>query len=197
MHKNVIVRAYKARHIKQRKENLLYAFSCVPPSGYILEFGVGYGHSLRLLGEAMPDREIYAFDSFCGLPEDWIMSENIVVPAGTWKDIVPVEYDNVEYVVGLFADTLPEWKKSNTASIAFMHIDCDLYSSTVTVLSELNEQIVPGTILAFDEIYESRGYKNWQDGEYKAFNEWQETHCRNVRELHRTGFGEAVFCVTK
>jgi predicted O-methyltransferase YrrM len=187
----------KEEHIKQRKENLSYAVSCMPPFGYAIEFGVGHGHSLRFLSEAIPNRRIYAFDSFLGLPEDWAISDEWTVLAGTWNSTTPIPHTNVKYVIGWFADTIPKWKETHSESIAFMHIDCDLYSSTVTILTELNDQIVPDTIIVFDEIYESPKYKNWEHGEYKAFNEWLEKFDRKAQELNRTEFGEATFRILK
>jgi hypothetical protein len=49
---------------------------------------------------------------------------------------------------------------------AFIHIDCDLYSSTKAVLSGLSHRIVPGTVIVFDEYF---NYPNWQQHEFRAF----------------------------
>lgn len=50
-----------------------------------------------------------------------------------------------------------------------MHIDCDLYSSTRTILALLAPRIVAGTIILFDEYF---NYPNWEQHEYKAFQEF-------------------------
>ena len=81
--------------------------------------------------------------------------------------------------------------------ISFMHIDSDIYSSAVTILTELNHQIVPGTILVFDDMYGTERYQNWQNGEYKAFEEWKAEYKRKVHEIDRTEDGEASFRVLK
>ena len=47
-------------------------------------------------------------------------------------------------------------------------VDCDLYSSTKTVLDALAERMVPGTVLVFDEYL---GNERWRDDEFRA---WQE-----------------------
>ena len=52
-----------------------------------------------------------------------------------------------------------------------MHIDCDLYSSTKTVLENFHSRIKTGTIIVFDEYF---NYPGWQEGEYKAFVEYIE-----------------------
>jgi hypothetical protein len=76
-------------------------------------------------------------------------------------------------VVGWFDQTLPGFKanKIKNEPIALLHVDCDLYSSTVTILNNLKENIVPGTVIVFDEYM---NYPGWQRDEFKA---WQE-HCR-------------------
>ncbi|WP_425262729.1 TylF/MycF/NovP-related O-methyltransferase [Paenibacillus thermotolerans] len=52
----------------------------------------------------------------------------------------------------MFSDTLPEFANHHNEKIAFINIDSDLYSSAKTILTVLNERIVNGTILYFDEI---------------------------------------------
>ena len=53
--------------------------------------------------------------------------------------------------------------------LSFVNIDCDLYSSTVTVLE--NIEVEPGTIIVFDEYH---GYPNYKEHERKAYYEWSE-----------------------
>ena len=53
--------------------------------------------------------------------------------------------------------------------IALLHVDCDLYSSTVTVLNTLKDNIVPGTVIIFDEFLNYPGYE--QD-EFRAWHEF-------------------------
>lgn len=50
-------------------------------------------------------------------------------------------------------------------------LDCDLYSSTKTVLNHLREKIIPGTIIVFDDYF---FYPGWQQHEYLAFKEFTE-----------------------
>jgi hypothetical protein len=50
-----------------------------------------------------------------------------------------------------------------------MRVDCDIYSSTKTIFTELRELIRPGTWILFDELI---GYRGWQEHEYKAFQEF-------------------------
>ena len=65
-------------------------------------------------------------------------------------------------------------------------MDCDIYSSTVTILDELNQLIPPGCIILFDDLYPFHGeqhYPNWKDGEFKAINEWLDKYDRKIEVI--------------
>jgi hypothetical protein len=66
---------------------------------------------------------------------------------------------------------LPEFKKEilKDAPIAFLHIDCDLYASTKTVFDILSDNLVSGTVIVFDELY---NYPGFDKHEIKAFTEF-------------------------
>ncbi|MEE9249779.1 MAG: class I SAM-dependent methyltransferase [Alphaproteobacteria bacterium] len=76
---------------------------------------------------------------------------------------------NVSLHLGRFEDTLPPFLTAHQGPVAFANIDCDLYSSTKTVFDALAPRIGAGTILAFDEYF---NYHNWQQHEFKAFEEF-------------------------
>ena len=52
-----------------------------------------------------------------------------------------------------------------------MHVDCDLYSSTATVLQQVGPRLVPGSVVCFDEYW---NYPGWQDHEHRAWQEYVE-----------------------
>lgn len=137
-------------------DTLWYANAMAAP-GSAVEFGVASGQSLRVLAE---NRKVTGFDSFEGLPEDWRPR----FPKGKFACDVP-DVPNAEIVIGLFEDTLPNWTQPNDLSL--IHIDCDLYSSTSTVLSHLT--LKPGMIVVFDEYH---GYPGWEDHEHRAWAEY-------------------------
>lgn len=148
--------------------------------GYVLEFGVGAGHSLNCISN-QTDRTVYGFDSFAGLPENWSPNPQIIFAKGSFKYNPPETIqNNVKIVSGWFEDTIPIWKEINFGPIAFLHIDSDLYSSCVTILTELNDQIKPGTIILFDELID---YLNWEEGEWKALQEWLNEYDREIFKL--------------
>jgi predicted O-methyltransferase YrrM len=179
---------------RRRREHLEQALSNLQP-GHVLEFGVGNGRSLRwiLLSVLETDR-VFGFDSFEGLPEDWQLSETKIYPKGSFKVEQPTDI-NTNLYVGIFENTIPTWKKEHPGGISFIHIDSDLYSSCNTILTQLNDRIVPGTVLCFDDIYSTEVYDFWQDGEYRAFTEWKNRFGRETYELGRGDTGEASFRV--
>lgn len=82
---------------------------------------------------------------------------------------LPQVNKNVRLVKGWFNETLPAFIKEHSEPCAFIHVDCDLYSSTKTIFDNLKNQICTGTVIAFDEYF---NYPGWQEGEYKAFMEF-------------------------
>lgn len=133
--------------------------------GLVLEFGVATGRTLNHFGRVLPFKTIYGFDGFKGLPEDWTSRMRKGFFA---RSNLPAVRSNCELVVGWFDETLPGFVRTHDQPIALLHVDCDLYSSAATVLSTLKDQIVPGTVIIFDEYM---NYPGWQLDEFKA---WQE-----------------------
>ena len=134
--------------------------------GQYLEFGVYKGSSINFISATFPDKIIYGFDSFEGLPEDW--RYDLRKGGFSVEGNLPKVNANVRLVKGWFNETLPKFVKIHPEPCAFIHVDCDLYSSTKTIFSELKNQIVSGTVIAFDEYF---NYVGWQESEHKAFME--------------------------
>ena len=134
--------------------------------GLYLEFGVGRGKSIRWIG-AHAGRPVYGFDSFEGIPEYWNGN-----PVGAFaQKKLPKVPDNVEFRIGMFDKSIPPFLEEQRDPIAFLHVDCDLYSSTVTIFDKLGSRLQPGAIVLFDEYY---NFPRWQQHEYKAFQEFVE-----------------------
>lgn len=135
--------------------------------GIIIECGVFHGRSLNLLAR-WTGRQCHGFDSFEGLPEAWSQQE----PAGAYSTngMQPQQLpDNVELHQGWFDISLPEFVSRLDAPISLLHIDCDLYSSTQTVLKHFLPHLSAGSMIVFDDF---AGYPEWRQHEYKA---WQES----------------------
>jgi tetratricopeptide (TPR) repeat protein len=137
-----------------------------PPMGPIVECGVYHGFSLRLLSDRSL-RPIHGFDSFQGLPETWKPGE----PAGSYSTggRLPATAAHVQLHPGWFEQTLPDFAAQLAAPIALLHVDCDLYSSTLTVLTHLGPRLAPGSLLVFDDFLSYEGY---EQHEFRAAHEY-------------------------
>jgi len=134
--------------------------------GLYLEFGVFKGHSIRYLGQKLPNKVIHGFDSFEGLPEAWA---DHAKGAFTREGKLPNVQDNVQLCKGYFDNTLPDWVSTNKGDIAFIHIDCDLKSSTQTIFEFLADRMVPGTVIVFDDYF---NFPSWQEDGHAVFNDF-------------------------
>ncbi|MFK7850339.1 MAG: TylF/MycF/NovP-related O-methyltransferase [Akkermansiaceae bacterium] len=154
-----------------RESHLSYAASKVR-EGLILEFGVFRGITINQLAGIFPERQINGFDSFLGLPEDWKgfrqSDENF-----DRRGVMPTVKSNVKLHQGWFEETLPVFMKAASEPVALAHVDCDIYSSTVTVLDCLAPNLVEGSIVVFDEFF---NYPSFKIHEYKAFYEFVEQY---------------------
>lgn len=168
------------------------------PAGYYMEFGV-------LNGECMIDSyrqfrgaltHFIGFDSFQGLPdlspEDQAVSD--MAPAfvkgnfqsmqkefvrQTIKSSCRIGDDELTLVEGFFSDVLPGYDKSQLAAYGVpmvIYIDCDLYSSTVSVLEFISDLVVAGTWIFFDDYWFYRGSP--QHGQQRAIREWLDSQDR-------------------
>jgi hypothetical protein len=109
---------------------------------WFLEFGAYKGKSIRQWCRlnSHPDSLFVGFDSFVGLPEKWRQR-----PRGylsTEGKVPQVEDTRVEFVKGWFNRTLSQWMKTHqkpTSATPVVHIDSDLYSSAIYVLTRLHD----------------------------------------------------------
>ena len=168
-------------------------------TGYWMEFGVREGTTIEQFLKYNPAAHIHGFDSWQGLPEDWDVG-NKIYKAGDMAVPMPVFDDRVQLWKGWFQDTIDPWKQKHKGHIQLLHVDGDLYSSAITVLTKLNDRIVPGTVIIFDEISNWRlagKMSEWCDGEWLALQEWMERFDRQVVPLARTCLNQASVEVLK
>jgi predicted O-methyltransferase YrrM len=156
------------------------------PQGLVLEFGVATGRTLNHFARLLPEKTVYGFDGFTGLPEDWTSRMRKGFFA---RRSLPWVRKNCQLVVGWFSDTLPGFAKQHTQPLALLHIDSDLYSSAVTILAELHQQIVPGTVIVFDEYI---NYPGWQLDEFRAWKEYVARHQVKYKYIGRVSRHQKV-----
>ena len=121
------------------------------PVDYI-EFGVAEGVSFRWWVQNNSNQlsNFYGFDTFEGLPEDWGPYK-----AGDLSAVSKTPDINdtrVNFYKGLFQQTLPGFiKKYNSTNRKIIHMDADLYTSTLYALTSLAPLLKKGDIILFDE----------------------------------------------
>lgn len=143
---------------------------CADGEIYYLEFGVARGESLKWWTEFSKNEgsRFVGFDTFEGLPENWhVFFGDVKVGSYSTEGKLPNITDNrVTFIRGLFQDTLDAfvegWQQPKRVVI---HLDADLYSSTLYVLTRLHDILVDGAILIFDEFCtatdEFRAFQNY------------------------------------
>lgn len=187
-------------------------------TGSILEFGTYLGYTARLMATLMNELEyegkLYLYDSFQGLPpvearEDQVSYEVAVhkvweqgqldVPPEVPKQIVKalrrlIPEQQFSLIHGFFEDTLPAELPSVLPTL--VHIDSDLYSSALFVLSQLLEKqfFQDGTLIVFDDF--NCNHANPQLGERKALIDAFSTQTRySYSQFFSYGWHGQVFFV--
>lgn len=156
-----------ARTFDDPRQTLEYALEIAPSGGMALEFGVHVGRSMRVIATVRGGKDVYGFDSFEGLPEDYRPH----VRRGAFAVPGPPDVPGAEFVSGWFDETLPGFLDSHPGPVDFVHVDGDLYSSAVTVLDLVGPRLGPGAVLLFDEFF---NYPGWEQHEFRAWQEWLE-----------------------
>jgi len=158
-----------ARAFNDGRELLTHALGLVKNEGLWLEFGVASGLTISHIAN-ISNKPVFGFDSFEGLPDTWHTGYS----AGDFAGPMPKVPTNVTLIKGYFSDTLPDFLRDHPEHVAFLHVDCDLYSSTKCIFDLLQA----GCVIVFNEYF---NYPAWQDHEHKAFMEFVERRKINFR----------------
>jgi hypothetical protein len=134
---------------------------------YYIEFGVYSGSSINYFSNILKNKEIYGFDSFEGLREDWL---GTATSKGTFNlnKRLPKLNTNVIPIVGWVQDVLSPFLEKHKPEINFVHMDMDTYETTKFILTNIKPYISKNCIILFDEFY---NFPGWDVGEYKALKE--------------------------
>lgn len=124
------------------------------PAGALAECGVYRGGILKMLASAHPDRTVYGFDTFDGLPADmWKQDEPHSV--GEFDDtslrFVHEQIGdciNIILVKGLFPKSATYY---GDEKFALVHIDFDFYESTKAAIDWFLPRMVDGGVMIFDD----------------------------------------------
>lgn len=118
-----------------------------------LEFGVSGGNSFTwwLKSNINTGSNFFGFDTFEGLPENW----GLLYKEGDMKGEVPkIEDNRANFIKGLFQNTLFSFLKSqnlDNKTKKIIHLDADLFTSTLFALTSLAPYLNKGDIIIFDE----------------------------------------------
>ena len=183
-------------------------------AGDYCEFGVAEGHAFinahQLMARSFPDMRFHAFDSFEGLPSpQGIDAQGAYTGAfhqgqfacsleaftGRLRSAQIAE-QRVSVHQGWFDRTLAAGQSADAiATVAVAWVDCDLYESTVPVLSFLASRLKPGSVVVFDDW---GCYRNQPDrGEQRACREWLDANPQlRLDLLFSYGWTGRVFTVS-
>lgn len=143
-----------------------------------LEFGVYKGESLNFWSKINKNKNsrFFGFDSFKGLPNHWKgFFSNL--PEGefdTQGEPPTIEDKRVSFIIGFFQDTLKEFLDNfSPQNQLIIHIDADLYSSSLFVLTCLDRYLHPGSIIIFDEFASAHN-------EFRSFLDYSRAYNKSV-----------------
>jgi len=141
--------------------------------GQMAEVGVYQGGSAKIICEAKSDRGLHLFDTFTGLPK--VSEKDTHFGAKYWEDggfnntdeekvrKYLSKYRNVFVHKGLFPDTA---EPVRNAKFSFVHLDVDLYQSTIDCLEFFYPRLVQGGIILTHD-YHTNGVKSAFDEFFK------------------------------
>ncbi len=136
----------------------------------LLDLGVWLGWSTRLMSDAS-GRQVYGFDTFEGLVEDWQIDDQILIERGTFSLSEPLAQRSmrdtgvslhgglpaalgrkVQFIKGSTYETLaPFLAERPGAAIRLFHMDLDTYESCLHALETCKDRFIEGSVLVFDE----------------------------------------------
>jgi len=137
--------------------------------GAIAEAGVGEGESAEAICEVKGDKTLILFDTFTGLPETMFtpidteddFNKLYIQPNLYSASLEEVKerlqtYMNVEYYKGILPKTFKGLKRKK---YCFIHIDLDLYKSTLEALRYFLPRRVRGGIIMIHNYQDFRGLR--------------------------------------
>jgi hypothetical protein len=132
--------------------------------GEVAELGVYRGGSAKLLASVFPDKPVHLFDTFQGMPETSRTHDQLEpgVFADTSLEAVRAylaDCPHVAFHPGFFPDTASPVEDHH---FCFVHLDADIYSSTLSGI----------------EFF----YPRMNSGGVMAFHDYAQPDCRGVRE---------------
>ena len=150
--------------------------------GDLAEVGVFQGGSAKLICEVKKEKELYLFDTFTGLPDlsdddthfgekHWYENQFSNTSIESIKELLN-KYENVHIIKGKFPES---GKEIVDKRFCFVHLDVDLYKSTIDSLRFFFPKMVQGGIILIHDYH--------SDGIQKAFREFKNENQVHMIEL--------------
>ncbi len=166
--------------------HIIHSFNLKEENVTYLEFGVWQGESITFWASQNQNKESFfcGFDTFEGLPEAWgKLSKGHFSTEGKTPETAD---KRISFQKGLFQNTLPGFIEINQPILKgkrkIIHLDADLYSSTLFVLLELFPYFEPGDIILFDELFTLRNNSE----EFRAFLDFRAIRDFNYKVIGNT-----------
>jgi hypothetical protein len=181
-------RKYKDRSMVDRRRfvDTLVLVRGLDVDGAIVECGSWHCGMLAALAEALPGRDVFALDSFQGLPDpgehdsdrDRVLvdKDRLIAAEAIGRDTLARQPGAFQVVPGWFVDTVPTLA---VEQIAVLRLDADLYESTMVCLEHLFPKVAPGGLVLIDD-YE------FLDGCTRAVHDYLSRH-RRTEAIQRIG----------
>jgi O-methyltransferase len=134
--------------------------------GDMVEFGVAYGASARIIAEYGAGRTLHLFDTFSGLPKPTAHDSSRFSEGSYSCSLESVQQYLTglpcRYYEGFFPGTAGALENG---TFSFVHLDVDLYESTLEGLKFFYPRMSPGAILISHDYQSAAGVD-------RAFNEF-------------------------
>lgn len=133
-----------------------FALRAVRLGGDVAEAGVYWGGTAQLLAETLRGSEatLHLFDSFAGMPDwadavrDWHRPGELATSEAVVRRRLDA-YERVAFHVGFVPETFAEMDPDTR--FGFVHLDMDIYGSTLAGCEWFWPRIVPGGAMVLDD----------------------------------------------
>lgn len=192
--------SYDDIHLSHR-DALLKKYGAFLKGKAFLEFGVYHGTSMGMWYGLHEQNKLpinfFGFDSFQGLPPE-TKDDNSFWNTGDFstKGTIPPSLqnkDDITLVTGFYDESLDHHAAAllEGTKVGLVHIDCDTYSSTMTVWEWLieHELLADGAIIVYDDW---GAYLEAKCGEYDVGEAKAHVEIENTYDIKFTDLGKYV-----
>ena len=136
-----------------KADQMRYFLATTAPVGVIVEIGVWKGGFLAWIANLFPDRKIYGYDTFAGMPKESNL-DNFHKEGDFMTTLQAVQcnllpYPNITLIQGIY----PQSDIIKPSPIALAHVDVDLYQSTYQAFCHLKPFMAHGGRIYCDDAF--------------------------------------------